>query len=213
MPIFPNLLHDSLCSTLSRYMCHLTTLSTTGDRWMSMQHWWNDADRGRLKYCENEQSHCHFIHHKSNMDWAGIARSPLWWQAEMQLPEPWHSLLSRLKMLPLQSQNLQLLLWKTPTCIMKLTVTMSGQYPCFIFGMSQVQISASRPATLTEVFHVFPQILWIEAGIVPRITLGEYFESDRHHFLLRPFQSLYSLTTTLNNTSQSQLLTATVNKQ
>jgi len=88
----------------------------------------------------------------------------------------------------LQSKNLQLLLWKTSTRIMRLNVTLSGRYPYCIFGMSQVQISASRPATLTEVFHVFSQFLQIEAGIVPQIRLGQYFQSDLHHFLLSPFQ-------------------------
>jgi len=68
---------------------------------------------------------------------------------------------------------------------MRLNVTQSGRYPYCIFGMSQVQISASRTATLTEVCHVFPQFLYIEARIEPQISLGEYFQPNLHHYLVR----------------------------
>jgi len=36
---------------------------------MGMEHWWNDTDRGKLKYWERNPVHCHFVHHKFNMDW------------------------------------------------------------------------------------------------------------------------------------------------
>ena len=39
---------------------------------MGMQHWWNDTDRGKLKYWERNLSQCHFVQHKSHMDWLGI---------------------------------------------------------------------------------------------------------------------------------------------
>jgi hypothetical protein len=29
------------------------------------QPWWNDIDRGKLKYLERNLSHCHFVHHKT----------------------------------------------------------------------------------------------------------------------------------------------------
>jgi hypothetical protein len=35
----------------------------------------------------------------------------------------------------------------------------SNTYYCFVVGRSQVQISALRPATLTDVFRGFPQSL------------------------------------------------------
>jgi hypothetical protein len=118
MQIIPNLLHDSFCSTLSRYMRYLTTLTVA----VVTQHWWNDADRGKLKYWENAQSHCHSINHKSNMEWAQIEPGPLWWQTDMQLSEPWHNLLSSLShgttyCQHLQSKNLTPFLWSTSTCI------------------------------------------------------------------------------------------------
>jgi hypothetical protein len=34
------------------------------DEWMSMEHWWNDSDRGKLKYWGKKLSHCHFVHQK-----------------------------------------------------------------------------------------------------------------------------------------------------
>jgi hypothetical protein len=50
------------------------------DEWMSMEHWWNDTDRGILKYWEKNLSHTHFIHHKSHMDWTGIEHDPGRWE-------------------------------------------------------------------------------------------------------------------------------------
>ena len=34
------------------------------DGWMSMEQWWNDTDRGKLKYWLKSPSPCHFAHHK-----------------------------------------------------------------------------------------------------------------------------------------------------
>jgi hypothetical protein len=36
---------------------------------MSMEHWWNDIDRAKLKYSGKKLSQCHFVHHKSHMNW------------------------------------------------------------------------------------------------------------------------------------------------
>jgi hypothetical protein len=36
-------------------------------------------------------SQCHFVHHKSHMDWPGIEPRPLQWEASDWPPEPWHS--------------------------------------------------------------------------------------------------------------------------
>jgi hypothetical protein len=103
MQIFPNLLHDSFCSRLSKYMCYLTTLTVAA----LTQHWCNDADRGKLKYWENEQSHCQCINHKSNMEWVRIEPGPLWWEADMQLSEPWHGLLATLTKQELTTTSLK----------------------------------------------------------------------------------------------------------
>jgi hypothetical protein len=37
-----------------------------------MEHWWNDTDRGKLKYWEKNLSQYHFVHHKTHMDRPGI---------------------------------------------------------------------------------------------------------------------------------------------
>jgi hypothetical protein len=43
---------------------------------MSMKHWWNDSDRGKLRYWERNMSQCHFFHHKCHMDLPGIEARP-----------------------------------------------------------------------------------------------------------------------------------------
>jgi len=35
---------------------------------MSVERWWNDADREKK---EENSSHCHFVHHKYHTDWGG----------------------------------------------------------------------------------------------------------------------------------------------
>jgi hypothetical protein len=32
---------------------------------MSVENWWSDAGRGKLKYLEKNMSHCHCVHHIS----------------------------------------------------------------------------------------------------------------------------------------------------
>jgi hypothetical protein len=44
-----------------------------------MEHRWNEIDKGKPKYSEKTLSQCHFVRHKSHMDWPGIEPgSPLW---------------------------------------------------------------------------------------------------------------------------------------
>ena len=33
---------------------------------------WNESDRGKPKYSVKNMSQCHFVHHKSHMDWPEI---------------------------------------------------------------------------------------------------------------------------------------------
>jgi hypothetical protein len=37
-----------------------------------MKYEWNETDRGKPKYSGKNLSQCHFIHHKSQMDWPEI---------------------------------------------------------------------------------------------------------------------------------------------
>jgi len=79
------------------------------DEWMSMEHWWNDTDRGnwsvgrktlysvcgrwmneygalvewyRRKYKEKSLYQCKFVHHKSDMDFHGSESVPPQWRPE-----------------------------------------------------------------------------------------------------------------------------------
>jgi hypothetical protein len=39
---------------------------------LSMQHWWDDTDRGKPKYFEKSLSYSNFVHPKSHVDWPGL---------------------------------------------------------------------------------------------------------------------------------------------
>jgi hypothetical protein len=43
---------------------------------VNMDQWWNDTDRGNLKYSEKNLSHCCFIHHKSPIDYYRVDARP-----------------------------------------------------------------------------------------------------------------------------------------
>jgi len=43
---------------------------------MSVEYRWNDADRRKPKYTENNLSQCHFAHNKPHMDWIVIEQVP-----------------------------------------------------------------------------------------------------------------------------------------
>ena len=43
------------------------------DGWVSMEQWWNDTDRGKLKYWEKKK----FVYHLQHRDSSGIEPSPL----------------------------------------------------------------------------------------------------------------------------------------
>jgi hypothetical protein len=46
---------------------------------MSMEHSWNDNEKGKLKYINKNLFHCHFVHHKSHTDWPGTEPRPPWY--------------------------------------------------------------------------------------------------------------------------------------
>jgi hypothetical protein len=46
--------------------------------WMKRGHRWNDIEGGKPKYSEQNLSHCHFVHQKSDTDRPGIEPGPLW---------------------------------------------------------------------------------------------------------------------------------------
>jgi len=34
-----------------------------------VEYWWNDTSRRKPKYSEENEFECHFVYHKSHMDW------------------------------------------------------------------------------------------------------------------------------------------------
>jgi hypothetical protein len=53
-----------------------------------MEHGWNDTDGRKQKDLEKGLSHCHFIHHKSHIQWRGREPRPPQWEAGDQ-PTAW----------------------------------------------------------------------------------------------------------------------------
>jgi len=47
---------------------------------MSMEQWWHDTDRSKVKYCDKILSQCDFVYHKSHVDWPGMKLASPQWQ-------------------------------------------------------------------------------------------------------------------------------------
>jgi hypothetical protein len=51
---------------------HLSRIYTAVDEWRSVEHWWNETDRGQLKGGVEKLSQAHPVHHKPQLEWPGI---------------------------------------------------------------------------------------------------------------------------------------------
>jgi len=56
---------------------------------MSVEHWWNDTDRGQLKVGEENLSHGQSVRHKSHLEWPGIESGSPWREADELRPDSW----------------------------------------------------------------------------------------------------------------------------
>jgi hypothetical protein len=43
---------------------------------INVEYWWNDTDKGKLKYWEINLFQCHCVNHTSHMDWVTIEPGP-----------------------------------------------------------------------------------------------------------------------------------------
>jgi len=43
---------------------------------ISIEHWWDDTDRGKQKYWQKNLFQCLLVHHKSHVDCPGIECGP-----------------------------------------------------------------------------------------------------------------------------------------
>jgi hypothetical protein len=55
---------------------------------ISMEHWWNNIDKEKLKYSEKNLPQYHLVHRKLNMDWPETELGSPRWDSSHYLPEP-----------------------------------------------------------------------------------------------------------------------------
>jgi hypothetical protein len=85
-----------LGETISLKFCHQQAYSLSHRRYMCMETQRNDTDSRKPKNSQKKLSHCHFVNHKSHMDWLSRAQSlpsavRVWWLTAwaMTRPVPW----------------------------------------------------------------------------------------------------------------------------
>lgn len=61
---------------VSRIRSHMRSVNRIGDERISVEHWWNGTEWGKLKYWEMTLSQCRVVHRNSRMDWPGIEPGP-----------------------------------------------------------------------------------------------------------------------------------------
>jgi len=59
----------------------MLSVNSIGDEWISVEHWWNGKEWGKLKYWEINLSQCRVIQRSSPMDWPGTEPGLTRWQA------------------------------------------------------------------------------------------------------------------------------------
>jgi hypothetical protein len=62
--------------SLWNWACNRPLIHPPNDIWVNMEQWWNDIDMEKPKDSEKDLFQCHFIHHKSHMDWPGRETGP-----------------------------------------------------------------------------------------------------------------------------------------